>query len=543
MVSNDFINECKNPANCNRYGKLDIHDSNLILDQSNMIQDFSIDSSCYDDGNIIGTVYCKKLTANLIDAIDETLADKSFDAYVGLKYENNDTEYINLGKFTIEKPKDELLENFSSFTSYDDLMNKIDKKYVCSLDFDNNDYTLSDLYADVCIQLGLTPKSLVFDNSNIPIEDNPFTNGETNRAVLQSICKVSCSFVEIDLDDNEISLSWLSDSNEPEYVFEKSDYSQLSGGKVIYGPVNSLIIKSSAIDSENVSISDEPSILENGENQLVISDDYILYNETLRQQAITAIWNKVHNLSYVDCELTSYCGKPFLKIGSKIRIITGENEYIDTYVLQHIFTFDGAFTSVIKSPAMTKKEVETKQDISLGERLRRTEIIVNKQDGTITELVESSKKVDMTVNNNYQEIMQKFDGYAPKEKIVEIQSSVERIQTDTYTKTEINTKMVDGSVKKVQTVSGTFDENGMTYEKTNAQTKTTINEVGINTRRVSNNESILFAGYVDNNNTQYADYKGQTIVASENMLVKNYLVVGSHTRFENYENGTGVFVI
>jgi hypothetical protein len=32
-------------------------------------------------------------------------------------------------------------------------------------------------------------------------------------------------------------------------------------------------------------------------------------------------------------------------------------------------------------------------------------------------------------------------------------------------------------------------------------------------------------------------------VATENILVKNYLVVGSHSRLENYENGTGVFVI
>ena len=543
MVTNDFINECKNPANCNRLGKLEVIENNLELNQSNMIQSFTIDSSCYDDGNIIGTVYCKKLTANLIDAIDTSLVDKSFYAYAGVKYDDNSEEYITLGKYTIEKPKDEILENFTSFTSYDDLMNRIDKEYACSLDFDNNDYTLADLYSDVCVQLGLTPRTLVFDNSTIPVYDNPFTNNEKIRTVLQSICKVSCSYVEIDLDTNEIDLSWLSNSANPDYTFEMSDYSVLNGGKVVYGPINSLIIKGSAIESENVAISDEPSILENGEHQIVIEDDYILFNETLRQLALTNIWNKVHNLTYVDCELTSYCGKPFIKIGSKIRIMTGENEYIDTYVLQHQFTYDGAFTSMIKSPAMTKNQVETKQDISLGEKLRKTEIIVNKQEGTITQLVESSKQVDMTINNNYQEIMQKFDGYAPKESIVEIQHSVEQIQTDTYTKTEINTKMIDGSVKKVQTVSGTFDENGMTYEKTNAQTKTTINEVGINTRRVSNNESILFAGYVDNNNTQYADYKGQTIVATENILVKNYLVVGSHSRLENYENGTGVFVI
>ena len=42
---------------------------------------------------------------------------------------------------------------------------------------------------------------------------------------------------------------------------------------------------------------------------------------------------------------------------------------------------------------------------------------------------------------------------------------------------------------------------------------------------------------------QYVDYKGQTIVATENILVKKYLVVGSHTRFEDYETGTGCFYL
>ena len=104
--------------------------------------------------------------------------------------------------------------------------------------------------------------------------------------------------------------------------------------------------------------------------------------------------------------------------------------------------------------------------------------------------------------------------------------------------------LVDGTVKKVQTISGTFDENGMTYEKSNAPSKTTINEVGIGTKKTDgSNDYILFAGYVDDNNTQYADYKGQTIVATDNIMVKNYLIAGSHSRFEDYENGTGCFYI
>ena len=383
MASIDFINECKNPAYENRYGKI-IITGEEELNQSNVIQEFTIDSGCCNDGSIIGTAYCKKINVQLIDALNKTLENASFLTQVGIKYDNDSTEYINLGKYTIEKPKDELIDNFTSFTAYDDLANNIDKVYICNISY-TIPKTLSDLYQDVCINLGLTPKTTTFLNSSIPINNNPFRNKETNRFVLETICKIAASFVDIDLDTNEIDLKWL--SNNLDYTFQKNDYSTLNGGKVIYGPVNSLTIRSTSVESENVTINDSESIEEYGEHSIIIADDYILNTPQLRQQALTGIWNRLHNLQYVDCELTTYTGKPFLPIGSKIRIYTDEEEYFDTYVLQHQFTFDGTFRSVIKSPAMTEQQVAIKQDISLGERLRQTYILVDKQNGVIQSVV------------------------------------------------------------------------------------------------------------------------------------------------------------
>lgn len=550
MASANFINECKNPANCNRYGKLSLINSETDLTQNNVIQEFTIDDGCYVDGNIIGSVYSKAINVQLIDALDKTLENESLLAQVGVTYieeiggeEQETTEYIDLGKFTIEKPKDELTENYTSFTGYDDLINNLDKKYETGLDYEQDTITVADIYEDLCDSLGLTPKTLSFINSDIEVEANPFVGGETNRTVLQTICKIAASYIDIDIEDNEIDLSWLSNSVNPDYTFQLSDYSTLDGGKVVYGPVNSLIIKSSSIESENVSISDDESIALYGEHQLVISDDYILHTPELKQQAITDIWSRVHNLTYVDCELTTYYGKPFLKKGDKIRVYTDDENYFDTYILQHQFTYDGTFKSVIKSPALTEQQVQTKQDVSLGEKLSQTAVDVNKQKGEIESLVSKTQQIDTTVGNNYDELKNKFNDYTPVSRTVNIENSVTQLQTDTYTKTEINTKLTDGSVTKVHTVSGTFDETGMTYEKTDAPTKTTINEVGINTKRTNNNETVLFAGYVDDNNTQYADFKGQTIVATENIMVENYMIVGQHSRFEDYETGTGCFPI
>jgi len=552
MVSEEFINECKNYAYENRYGKIEFSSPSLELNQSNKIQEFTIDDGCYDNGDIVGSVYVKKLTAKLIDAIEDNIENREFDASVGVTYnvveeidgedvESEETEYMDLGSYIVEKPKDEQTENFSSFVSYDLLMQHLDEKYTTSLDYENETITIADVYEEVCSLLNVTPVTLTFTNSTIQVEDNPFVGGETNRMVLNSIAKTACAFVDIDYDTNEIDLKWL--SNSLDYTFELSDYSSLEGGKTVYGPINSLIIKSSAIDSENVSYDDDESIALYGEHQLVISEDYFLYNADKREEALMPIWNKVNGLTYTECSLTTYTGKPFLKKGSKIRIYKDEENYIDSYVLQHQFKFDGAFTSIIKCPVLTEQEIKTKQDISLGEKLRQTEIIVNKQNGTITSVVSRTDQLDTTVNNNYQEIINKFDAYAPQSAIVDIQTQVQNIQTDTYSRTQIDTMMIDGTVKKVQTASATYDESGMTYEKSNSNAKTTINEVGVQVKDSNTNNTILFAGYVDGNNTQYTAYQGQTIVATDNIIVDNYLVIGTHSRFEDYESGTGCFFI
>ena len=392
MASTDFINECKNRANSNRLGQLIVDGIETPISNKNNLQKISIDDSCYVDGNIIGSVFVKKLTAEFVGVEDNAqLVDKQLYAQIGVKYADNSTEYVEMGKYTIERPNDEKTANYSQITAYNDLAENIDKKYVCGIDYSQGSITVSDLYRDVCNQLGLTPKTLTFLNNNIPISNNPFVNGETNRTVLQSIGKVACSFFTIDIETNKIDLSWLSENEEPDYEFAENDYAILEGGIVSYGPINSVTIKNSVIDDENVTKKDATSISVDGEHSLTISEDYILYNTELRQQAITTIFNRLNGLKYVDCKLTTYYGKPFLKIGSKIRI-NSKGSYFDTYVLKHNFTYDGTFTSVIESPVLTEQQVKNKQEMTLQKKLTNTQIIVDKQNQAINML--ASKQID-----------------------------------------------------------------------------------------------------------------------------------------------------
>lgn len=386
MASINFINECKKRANANRLGKIIIEENGLNLTQSDQLQNFLINDGCYIEGSIIGSVYIKNLTASFVDTNNIDLLDKKIKAQIGVKYGDSTTEYIDMGKYTIERPTDEITANMSQITAYDDLLNNIDNKYVCNIDYSAGGITLKDLYIDVCTQLELSPKTTVFLNNDIPITANPFGGDETNRIVLQTIAKIACSFVTIDNETNEIDLSWLSTNEEPDYTFEKSDYSTLTGGTITYGPVNSVTIKNSTVDDENVTQTDDTSIEQNGEHSVVIEEDYILYSAELREQAIAGIFERLNGLKYVDTELITYYGKPFLKMGDKIRIITDDG-YVDTYVLLHDFMYDGTFYSCIKSPVLTEQEVKTKQNTSLSEALRNVQIQVNKQTGEIKSMV------------------------------------------------------------------------------------------------------------------------------------------------------------
>ena len=387
MASQDFINKCKQPAYKDRYARFTLNDLDVRSD--NYIESIEIEESVMNGKSIIGGCNSKTMKIGLLNLPkDEPLDGINFNLSIGIE-QSDYNENINYDSFAITTINDGQTENATDVVCYD-LLYKASQKYVCNIDYDDgNTHTVADLWADVCTQLGLEPYAYTFTNSNIPISKNPFTNNETIREVLQEICRVSCSFIVIERDTNRIKLGWLSTNSDPDYIFNDGDYTELSGSLTKTGPINCLILGNSQTTGENVSTQDDVSIEANGEHQLYIDAKYILYNQELRLMALQGIWNKINGLEYVDLKLITPLGKPFLKLGDKIRVITNEGDTYDTYLLKHTFNFNGAFNSTIESPSMTSQEEKMKNDSkSITERVRNTELIVNKQGGTIEEIIE-----------------------------------------------------------------------------------------------------------------------------------------------------------
>lgn len=200
-----------------------------------------------------------------------------------------------------------------------------------------------------------------------------------------------------------------------------------------------------------------------------------------------------------------------------------------TYNGKIMQTFDTTITKQAKTTNVSKNN-----EASLKKYVKSE---IDGVKGELTTVVGKVDTIDVKTNNNYQEILNMFDEYTPQSDFLELENNVTRIQTDTYTKTEINQKLTNGSVTKVLTTAGTFDNNGLTIEKTNAKTKGNFNEKGMAIKDATGatDTELLFAGY--------DDILNETIVRTKNIKVEKYLTIGKNSRIEDYSTGTGVFHI
>ena len=416
MATQNFINECRNPAYKNRLGKaqigkdliyLTVQESKLKVSDSlkisseplnedkftGYLSEISVSDTCYTNGTIIGTTNSKTSTIKIMDTRD--VSNDVFAPSVGVKFNDSTTEWLDMGKYTTQSQTIDKTTNISEIKGQD-ILYKLDQEYVCGIT-DWTNVTVKDLLDDLCTTLDLELGTEHFINETIPVAGNNYQKNCKFRDVLSDICEVACSWAEYT--DDKLWLKWFDD--EVTETLDKSQYSTLEKNGV-YGVVNCLVIKDSAFEGENVTIQDTESIETNGETQIAIIDNRLLNTELLRQQAINSIWERIHGFTYVDCRIVSYYGKPHLQRGDKISVEDVDGTYFTTYILQHNFKYDGTFYSEISSPALPKEETKIKNtNLSPKQRLMNAEAQVDKANARISLMVEEQEEIQSNLQENY----------------------------------------------------------------------------------------------------------------------------------------------
>lgn len=379
-----------------------------------------------------------------------------------------------------------------------DYMLKSNIPYKSKLDYASKSVTILDVLKEACDNAGLELATEDFANNNFIVDSNQFEVDAIIRQVFQAVAGISGTFAKVKADNklyfitpklydskkytvNEIHKMLVADLgklkirnlandlkvlgikkestkqvdemlvksmnaiavkrlttnvNEPA-LEQQNDYTDLVLKRNTH-PINVVVLGMSNVEGENITLRDEDSIKEDGENLLVINDNPFAYTEEKRKELITALFNKVKGFAYTAYELKGQC-KPFLESGDPIWVLDADGAISSSFLFRFNYKSPNGLESEMSAPSITKSTVNYQNIPSELERIRRTEIIVDKQQGTIDAIVEKQTEDGNKINslqinadetsNTISKIIADY-----QEQIAQLKLTIEGLQTTVSTK-------------------------------------------------------------------------------------------------------------
>lgn len=431
-----------------QYDKIKIGDKEFPISNVQYCDD------CYDEGNIFGTAIARTLDFEIENIVD--LEKKEFEYFTGIRVEDT-VHYISLGKFitTDVEPGDTTLINKVSSMDY---MLKANIQYETKLDYSSKKVTILDVLEEASSNAGLELATKEFANSDFIVDSNQFEVDAIIRQVFQAVAGISGTFAKIRSDNklyfitpklidskkytvkevhkmlvadlnklkvrtitndlkvlgiekestkqvdemlvksmNNIAVKRLTTNiNEPS-LEKQSDYTELVLKRNTH-PINVVSIGMSQVEGENITLRDEESIAEDGENYLTINDNPFAYTQEKREQLIVALYEKVKGFSYTAYELKGQC-KPYLETGDHIWVLGADGAITSSFLFRFTYKSPNGLESEMSAPSIIKSTVEYQNVPSDLERIRRTEFIVDKQQGTIDAIIDKQTEDGSKINS------------------------------------------------------------------------------------------------------------------------------------------------
>lgn len=489
------------------------------------LQTFDYETTAISNKKIIGTCELGKATIQLLNESND---------FSDLKETWIKTKFGSFYIYNVEPVQEKINIKLSCY----------DVKYKLDTEYDSSLYTWP-LTLKEWRNAIFTNCNVLFDNSDFPnsdleLDSEPNIEGlKTNRQVLCFIAQAGASWIETDETD-KFYFKWFTNT-----THNIDDWTSLTTEKTPTKSINLVVLGRGDVED----IVYYPKTKPQNPIEFKIDSNYILdpqdvtTDDDLRETTIIPIYNRVNGFKFIIYKLITMqvSNKLSIKLGDKIKYVDTWGNEIESYVMKRKISYiggdiddDNNYQIELSAEAIEETNSNLKLGVDVVKKISELGVKVDKNNETIQIL---NKSINEN-SENLSEIMIKSDSIAStvssikenydnsNSKIEVLEKDVTRLQTDTYTKTEINTKLTDGSVTKVQTTSGTFDEDGMHYEKTGAKTSSTINQSGVSVDNTQSNDELLFAGYDE-------DLK-DSVVRTSNIYVTNFTVYNDLIRVQKY---------
>ena len=252
----------------------------------------------------------------------------------------------------------------------------------------------------------------------------------------------------------------------------------------------------------------------NGSTQYVRSNPF-WETSTDIMKMLTAAGESVDGLVINQFEC-SWRGNFLLEIGDKIAMVSKDDETFISYLLNDTITYNGGLKEQT-SWAYTESTADENKPATITDAIRVT----------YTKIDRANKRIELVADQTSQLALESGKISATVSDLEKMSSKVEASVTAEDVNIQIEKYVASGKINTIKTTTGfRFDEEGLTVSKSDSEMETTISEDGMAVTR-QGTEMLT------------ADHIG---VTATNLHAKTYLIIGTHSHFQDYgSDRTGCF--
>ncbi len=418
-----------------------------------------------------------------------------------------------LGIFTVETPKRLSAARFS-VTAYDPVA-KLDKNLDTWLQgLTDWPYPMEEFAHMVCAQCGVT-----LSEEHIPggvcIVPAITGSGITGRRLLSWIGEVAGCFLRAK-PTGELEFAWYTPA---ETTVGTADC-PIFGGTFRYADYETARI-------DKIQIRKEPTDVgliypgSAGENAYVIEGNPILTGGEGDLEVAVRLYEQLCDISY--CPFSAEVPVGTVQPGELINVTTAEGKTFSSLIMT--VESRGSRDKISCTGSQSRGSISARNDFSLSSLAGKIMTLQTDLNGIRAENKEGDGKaaaLQLTVDSLRAEISRQ-GGVTDslKSALTQVEQTAESLKIDVQTVKET------GAGKVTTSTGYTFDETGLHIRKNGEEMENRLDHTGMYVHRAG--ETIL-----------RADASG---VLATDVQVRNYLNVGDHARFQDYDGGTGCFYL
>lgn len=456
--------------------------------------DIELDTELLENpGAIAGLAIAGEAVAGVVEANDQNTIRS---ALFGVKAPGDaDYAYVEYGGYIIKEVTKDEEQQTIRLECYDYMLQSM-IPYDLALDYSAG-VTVKDFLDAICDRLGWAKGYGTFYNSNVLIEEEKYDASDTFRDALDEIAAVAGGM--IGFVGTELQVIYPTSTGE---IIDEENLKSLKIGKK-YGPVNSVVL-SRTPQEDNIFYKDADSIAAHGLTEIRIENNQII--DSHREDFMDGICAALFGLSFELYELESF-GIGYLNLGDIFAIKTADGvEHRALMLCDDLKITQGVSeTSKLEEPEVTNTDYTAAS--TTDKALRKTILRVDKQDNKITALASRTDTLE--------------SGLADVTRKAELTISPEAV--------DIKISEAINGIDSVETSTGyTFDKDGLNIHKDGEEMHNTLDNTGMYVRR-------------SGTDVLTANNEGVNAI---NLSARQYLIVGSNARFEDYPgNRTACFYI